>query len=304
MVTQSEVRGEIEKAKGFKPALDRYVIMTTGKVKKEVHDLLLTINREHRSDKLFTVEVFDWAHIEEFLDEYTDVSDTYEGGVSAATAGRIESKIEKLIEINERDSEPSRRGYNHDGFHAEIDEASNFLHNRDYQIAKLLLQRIKIRRWDKLNELHKFRVLTYLARVEVLAANPEKAAELYLEAKKFQPTDEIAQTHEALGYLILGQREQAFELASKLREHFPRSCRVLGILIQSAPDSIALESLERMVPKDLLCKDEVAIALTQRALNSNDLNKAEKFVRTATSANSRASMPWLLLGQIVLSSRK
>ena len=36
VTTPSEVRGEIEKAKGFKPPLDRYVIMTTGKVGKEV----------------------------------------------------------------------------------------------------------------------------------------------------------------------------------------------------------------------------------------------------------------------------
>ena len=189
---------------------------------------------------------------------------------------------------------------NQDGFHAEIDEARDCLAKRDYQIAKLLLQRIKARSWDKLSARHKFRVLTNLAVVELSADNPKEAAELWLEAKKHQPTDEIARTNEASGYLLLGQRDRAFELASSLREEFPRSARVLGAFIQSAPDSTALKSLEESVPQNLFDKDEVAVALTHRALDSDELQKAEEFIRAATDAKSRASMPWLLLGQIIL----
>ncbi len=94
--------------------------------------------------------------------------------------------------------------------------------------------------------------------------------------------------------------EQA--LVSKLREEFPRSERVLGILIQSAPDSTSLESLEEAVPQDLLEKDEVAAALTERALDSGEMQKAEQFARTATAANSRVSRLWPLLGCIILQS--
>ena len=187
-------------------------------------------------------------------------------------------------------------------FHAEIDEARNFLDKHDHQMAKLLLQQIKVRSWDKLKARHKFRVLTNLAVVELSADNPKEAAELCLEAKKYQPTDEIARTNEASGYLMLGQRERAFELANKLREEFPRSARVLGTFIQSAPDSTGLKSLEESVPQDLFAKDEVAVALTHRALDSDELQKAEEFIRAATGAKSRAFMPWLLLGQIILRS--
>ena len=123
-----------------------------------------------------------------------------------------------------------------------------------------------------------------------------------LEAKQHQPTDEIARTNEAFGYLTLGQRDRAFELSNKLREEFPRSARVLGAFIQSASDSMALKSLEESVPQDLRDKDEVAVALTHRALNSDELQKAEGFIRAATDAKSRAPMPWLLLGQIILRS--
>ncbi len=101
---------------------------------------------------------------------------------------------------------------------------------------------------------------------------------------------------------MLGQRERAFELANKLREEFPRSARVLGAFIQSAPDSTALKSLEESVPQDLRDRAEVAVALTQRALDSDELQKAEGFIRAATDAKSRAPMPWLLLGHTILRS--
>ena len=300
VTSRTQVQCEIEKAKGFRPPLDRYLIMTTGKVKKVVHDLLIEINRIHRENKLFAVQVFDWRRIEELLDEFPDVREWYEGGPSATPAGGNESTIEKLYELTKQTLRHGREDDSKDKFHSEIDEARDYINEHNYQMAKLLLQRIKVRSWDKLNGRHRFRILTNLACVEISADNATGAAELYLEAKKYQPDDEMARIHEALAYRILGQREKAFELATKLREEFPRSGPVLRIFIQSAPDSTALESLEDSVPKDLLDRDEVAVALTRRALDTGELDQAEGFIRAATSANSRASMPWLLLGQIIL----
>ncbi len=264
--------------------------------------MLVATNRKHREKQLFIVEVFDWDRIEDLLDEYPDVRSWYEGGPSAAAFGRLESKIDKLSEAVPQLSTAGRGDDSPDNFHAEIDEAREYLEKHDHQMARLLLQRIKVRNWDELNARQKFRVLTNLASVEVSAANPKRAAELCLEAKTYQPDDELARTNEALSYLMLGQRERAFELAGKLREEFPRSERVLGIFIRSALDLTALESLEEAVPQELFEKDDVAAALTERALDSGEMQKAEKFIRAATAANSRASDIWLLLGNIIFQS--
>ena len=150
VTTQSEVEKEIEKAKRFKPLLDRYLIMTTGKVGKEVDDLLIETNCKHREKKLFMVEVFDWGRIEELLDEHTEIRDWYEGHPAGVAVGKFESKIDKLPGLIEQRLGASRGDDNQDRFHAEIDEARDFLDKHDYQIAKLLLQRIKVRSWDKL----------------------------------------------------------------------------------------------------------------------------------------------------------
>ena len=299
VTTPDEVKGEIEKAKEFDPPLGRYVILTTGKVRKEVHDLLVATNRKHREEQLFIVEVFDWERIEDLLDEYPEVRDWYEGDPPAAAFGRLESKIDKLSETAPQLSAADRGDDSPDKLHAAIDEAQAYLKKHDYQMAKLLLQRIKVQWGDKLNPRHEFRIFTNLASAEMSLDNIKGAAELCLKAKTYQPDDEMARTNEALGYLLLGQREQAFELVGKLRGEFPRSEHVLGVFIRSAPDSTSLESLEGAVPRELLEKDEVAAALTERAVESGEMQKAEQFVRTATVVASRAYNIWLLLGNII-----
>ena len=295
MITEAEIRGEIEKAKEFRFPLGLYVIMTTSKAGKEIHDLVIEINQEHRKNGLFKVEVFDWLRIEELLEEHPDVCAWHEGGAPLDVSKRIESKVDELRER----FVPDLGNHNKDSFHVEIDEARDFLKKHNYQMAKLLLQRIKVRSWDKLSPRHKFRVLTNLAAAEASIGNFKDTANLYIEAKKHQPTDETAQTNEALGYLLLEQRNRAFELSQELRKEFPRSERVLGVFIQSAPDSTALEQLKDSISEDLLEKDEVAISLTRRALNSGNLRRAEEFIRIAVDAGSRAPETWLHLGQIV-----
>ena len=143
-------------------------------------------------------------------------------------------------------------------------------------------------------------MLTSLGDVEASIDSPKEAADLYLKAKEYQSDDEVARTNEALGYLMIEQRERAYELACKLREEFPRSERVLLVFIQSAPNSATLEQIKGAIPEDLLEKDEVAVPLTCRALNSGDLRRAEQFIRIAADAGSHASETWLYLGQIVL----
>ena len=302
VTTRSEVKSEIEKAKTFQPPLNQYVIMTTGKVKKDIHDLLIKVNREHREKNLFIVEVFDWSRLEELLEEHTEVRNWYEGGLSTSPSVRIETKIDKLLEISERSSEDVHNNDIQDKYHAEIDEARHYLEKHEYQIGKLLLQRAKLRNWDKMNARHRFRLLTNLAVIEMSSDELKKAAELLFEAKRYQPAEEVALTNEALGYWMLGQNEHAFELAGKLREKFPRSGSVLGIFIQSAPESMVLESIVASVPQDLLQEDDVAVALAQRALDSGEVKKAENFIRAATSAESRNFRPWLLLGHIIIQS--
>ena len=242
-INPTEVENEIEKARKFEPPLDRYVIMTTAKVGKEVQDFLLKTNREHREKNLFKIEIFGWSRIEQLLDKHTDVCDWYEGGAPASYFRKIDSKLEESLKI-QRSLVQNLGSDNQNGFDVKIDEARAFLEKHDYQIAKFLLRRIRKWSWDRLTARQKFRLLTSLGDAETLTDNPKGSADLYLEAKNYQPNDEIARTNEALGYLMIEQRERAYELACELKEEFPRSERVLLVFIQSAPDSVTLEQIK------------------------------------------------------------
>ena len=78
ITTPKEVEEEVCKAKRFHPPLGKYAILTTGKVRREVHDLVIKINQEHLQKNLFTVQIFDWSRIEGLLDTYPEVRSWYE----------------------------------------------------------------------------------------------------------------------------------------------------------------------------------------------------------------------------------
>ena len=297
----SEIQEEINKAQGFSPPLGTYAIMTTAEVGKDVHDLLIVTNLRHKEEGVFSVEILDWSDIELLLDQYTEVRDWYESGSPRALGG-LTAKIEELSEKVDRISPPDRGTDIQDAFHAEIDETRVYLQKRDFQVAKILLQRIRDRSWDQLSERHKFRVLTNLASVAVADANYAEAAELYFRAKECQPTDEAAQINEVRGHLLLGQRRQAFDIARGLWQAFPQSPGALSVYLQSAPESLSVESLEASVPPSLLGKDEVAGSLAWRALSAGETGSAERFLRGATSAGSTLPQMWVELGRVILQS--
>jgi len=73
----AELRDEVEKAKGFQPALQRFLFATTarrsGTLQQEARDLTAL----HRKDGLFAVEVLGWEDIEDLLRRHSDLLDWY-----------------------------------------------------------------------------------------------------------------------------------------------------------------------------------------------------------------------------------
>jgi tetratricopeptide (TPR) repeat protein len=295
-ITGDEIRIEVDKAKEFKPPLGLYLILTTSKGNKEAHDTVIAINRDHRSQGLFQVQLMAWNRIEELLDQYTDIRDQYEGGLSASVAARIENKLGNIeVQFAARTANETE-----DQIHGEIDEARNYLNTGDFQLAKLLLQKIRSRHVGQLSSRHIFRILTNLAAVAIGEDDWKKAGEFYIEAKTLQPNDEMAQVNEALAYQILDESQRAYELALQLKELYPSSDRLFGIIVRNSPKSMSFAEVAAMVPSHLALKGEAAISLGQRAADNRDLETAEKFFRAATMSHPNWSIPWLLLGSVIL----
>ena len=62
-LSEREVAEEIEKAKGFQPKLNSYVIVITGKRDPRLQTLAARKTEEHKKTGLFEVSIFSWDDI-------------------------------------------------------------------------------------------------------------------------------------------------------------------------------------------------------------------------------------------------
>ena len=302
VTTPKEVKEEVCRAKGFHPPLGRYAILTTGKVRKEVHDLIININQEHRKKNLFIVQIFDWANIEGLLDTYPEVHSWYEGspGIDKMIGG-LYSKLDAVQQSNKINS-MDLEVYRDDQIHAEIEEARDHLIKGDSQVAKILFLQLKRKKWERMSPEHKFRILSGLANVELLASNLKKAADLFFQAKDHHPDDELAQTNEARAYFLLGEKARAYERAIELRRQYPDSATIVSICVLSAPDQESIESIEKEIPQKLLENEEVIAAMSERAWADDNFERAEKLAKAGIDSGSQEPILFLLLGKIILQS--
>lgn len=69
-VTVKELQKEVEKAKGFEPPLDHFILAITGPKDPDVERCAREISVAHRERGLFAVSVLGWADILALLDDY------------------------------------------------------------------------------------------------------------------------------------------------------------------------------------------------------------------------------------------
>ncbi len=76
-IEPAEIRGEVEKAKSFRPPIDHYAILTTAKKSKNAHDEVVALNKAHRKSGHFRIELLTWETIQQLLDQYPQVRDRF-----------------------------------------------------------------------------------------------------------------------------------------------------------------------------------------------------------------------------------
>ncbi|HXJ92484.1 MAG TPA: hypothetical protein VMT20_06335 [Terriglobia bacterium] len=187
-------------------------------------------------------------------------------------------------------------------FDMQIDEARDHLEKHEYDLAEDRCIKIRQRNWDRLTSRQRFRTLSILAMVILPQERTSEAAGLLIEAKDFQPDDDKALANEAAAYDLLGQNDHAFELATRAKERFPNSTRVLAVWLKTAPSTHTLKDLENAVPAQLAQEVEILSVLAERAFLARDGLRAEMFARRVTTIKPELSYPWLLLGQSIYRS--
>jgi tetratricopeptide (TPR) repeat protein len=292
----AEIQEVVHQAKQFTPKLGFLAILTTAKVSTQADRKIVEINREHSAKGLFTIELLNWERIQQLLDEFPDVRDEFYGGADAKQLAKID---ERLADIQGA-IKPEGGGAPSDAHDAALDEAKGELERHEYQLAKLLLQRLRQKHWDKLTQRQRFRLVTNLGFVWLREGDPHKSASCFFEAKIYQPDDEKAVVDEVLAYYITGDLAKTFELSTALRPKFSHSALLAALWINSAPPEKKLQELVSDVPSHLISDAEVAVAIGLRALRELNFDDAEKVLRAIKTGRTDWSVVPGLLGKTIV----
>ncbi|HEY0553103.1 MAG TPA: hypothetical protein VGG20_02495, partial [Thermoanaerobaculia bacterium] len=265
-----EVNLEIQKAKKFTPSLGEYIIATTADREPELQQHAIRVTQDHKAAGLFSVVVYAWQDLEEILKENPDLaSELY--AFNAAPISTASPATYTAVTSFQAVTGTS---------HAEIDEAARHFTEGRPDVSIALLERIKKERWEILGPREKFRVVANIGNAFYNKGDYEKAALAYFEAAAYQPRDDSdALSIAAHAYLLTGDREQAYRMASESCLQNPVNERGNLIRIASAPTNLSYDDLLAAIPEILRSNPNIALALHHRAMEANNPNEAEKILR-------------------------
>jgi tetratricopeptide (TPR) repeat protein len=226
--------------------------MTTAKVSTQAQKAILAINDEHKKQGLFKVELITWQRIDTLLVQHRDV-------------------WEKLYPSDQAESL---------WIDASISEACAQSERKNFELSRLLSQKIREQKWDRLAPRQKFRILTTIAIAYVAEGNIKEAIPLFLDAKLQQPDDEQAIANEILAYILGNKDAKAFDLATEARRKYPHSASILKHWIHTAPLE-SVDQLQRDMPPLLETDPDVCLALAERATRLANFGEAERLAKLA-----------------------
>lgn len=323
-LTEKEVTSEVEKAKSFEPKLSQFIIATTGAKDAKIEKFARKITDEHLKSKLFSVNIWAWNDIKERLEDFPEVKEKCYPDFSQNTKDfkkeiddlkkitqemlkqdsdlktiitPLSKKIDKITKINRADLATTILTSEHQ---AELDYSRDLLNNYKPKEALKYLEKLKNRIWSTAQPIVKYRILTNIGSAKLSLNKEHEAAKLFIEALQYDSKDEKALCNSALGYLLLGQLEEAKNSANEVLEKNPASSRAYSIIIQTSPDE-AFEDIIEKVPEPHRNSTEVAYVIGYLARKKKDLTKAKKWLQIAIE-NDKDKLPGLkgALGETLL----
>ena len=223
-------------------------------------------------------------------------------GKPQVIAGEIEhasaiSEIKQAVKEAIAESGPTSSSYD-----AEIESAVTEIKAFRYEVARILLQRLRTDHWTDLSDRQKFRVVTNIGATFLGEGDLVRAAHAYRDAKVFQPDDQKAWENEALAHELLDEKSQATELARKICGRWPESARALGIVLAELPANTTIEEIESEIPSSLANEPEICLVMSRRAAALRNFAISEKYARRAVDKLPDRAQAVFLAGQVILAS--
>ena len=302
-LTEVEVKEEVGKAKDFKPALSEYVIATSGVRDAKIQEVIRKISEEHKSQGLFSVNVFFWDDIVLKLHDYPNLLSKHfpEIVTNAHIAKKMDAFEQCLIDSHARQETTlndigqkvaqveSRVGVAFNDNNERIDWGRDLIKQHEPAAALKYYNDLKNKIWSKAQPLEKYRVLTNLGMAELSLGNECAAAKCYLEAFQYNTEDDKALCNRAFGHYLLGQSTEALALTNKALSKNPANCHAYALLIRLLPADDSFESVLDRIPNPYRDNPEVAHALGFAARDRKMFGVAREWMEIALEKDSEKS---------------
>ncbi|MFH1883151.1 MAG: hypothetical protein ABIL62_10620, partial [Planctomycetota bacterium] len=310
-LAEVEVEAEVEKAKSFNPPLVSFTVATSGKRDVKIQELARRITQKNLAAALFSVHIWSWEDILSKLEEYPDVVEKYYSGLTldSALARDIDEVKEVTQKILENTGEikskilaptkaetPNISSYVDISanvliteYQAEIDHSRDLL--KDYSAAEAIsyLETLKGRIWVISPPIVKYRILTNIGAAKGLLNEHQESAKLLIEALQYNPNDEKALCNAALGYILLGNIDQAVSYGKQVLQLNPTNARAHSIMIRAAPDTELPEDVVARVPEPYKTTPEVANAISYLFNKKGNVPESKKWLEIAVNHDTADS---------------
>lgn len=314
-VTEAELRGEVEKAKKFNPAIKHFTLATTAPNDAKIQEIARQITEQHQKEALFDVVVMGWDEIHRRLTDYPELIDKHYpeiGPVQHKTYDAVERVEASLVAQDARADQRQQeilaaiKAYGAPGvgvlqdvdskveskidevLNAEIDGYRELLNSHQISTSLGLLEKLRNRAWEEASENIKFRIATNIAAAKLRLGRIEEAANDFVEAAQYNPTDEKAACNIAFGYLLNHEDEKASVAANKAIEEHPGSSRAYSLLIASLEKNDTVDDPTALIPQEYLEKAEVAYTVSHFFRSRNEHEKANEWIEKALTDDEKS----------------
>lgn len=295
---EKDIREEVEKAKAFRPPLDRFILATTAPNDARIQEVARELNEKNRKELLFEVDVMGWDEIKAVLNRHPRVAAIHCSGVSTIADLQISDAMNALrsdvsremtgissaiLDLQRSASAAMEREQSDDALGQRITDAADLLNDSPAQSAISRLEKLLETEGRAASARNRFRLKANLGSAHFAKGDKETAVDWYRQAH-----DEYPDTSEALSILaaaesIVGNREKAAELAARAMAMPEPQQRAAGVFLETAPAETPWQELQAQLPKQFQQIPEFLLALAEHAQKAGQLKDCRRLTKDAVN---------------------
>ena len=278
LLSEKEVRDEVEKAMGFNPPLSEYIIVTTAPNDTSLQSLVMELSKakSEQLNRKLKITFYGWESLQQEIRRHPEAHKEFDPSYTPQVE-RIKQTVNELPEViastlaPQFDAVRSDIAYlkatpvdlDHTEISAEherlIDDYKELV-STDPATALGLLLKLQKRIDDKATNRVRFRVTTNIAACQLELGDIETAATGFIAAWDLAPDDPRAIANKALGFLLRNDWQTVKNYAESMLSEHPDNASLAAYYIHSLKnDETVVDPLAR-VPEAVRNTPQVAEA--------------------------------------------